>query len=179
MKINKLKISGAFLIETEKAEDSRGFFVKIFNGERFLSAGIKNTIFRELYYSISHKDVIRGMHFHLPPHAHAKLVYVPCGCITDVMLDLRKKSKTFGKCEAVILNDKNCYAIYIPEGIAHGFLSMQNGTIVVYQQTGPYVKEYDAGIAYNSFGYNWGIKDPVLSGRDTGFAAFKYFKSPF
>jgi dTDP-4-dehydrorhamnose 3,5-epimerase/CDP-3, 6-dideoxy-D-glycero-D-glycero-4-hexulose-5-epimerase len=121
------------------------------------------------------------MHFQLPPNDHEKLVYVPKGEIMDVVLDLRKNSKTFGEYINILLSSNNHRSIYISKGLAHGFKSRINNTITVYNVSSVYNKNSDYGIRYNSFGYNWNIKNPIISLRDNSFITFNNFKknNPF
>jgi len=158
--------------------DARGSFVKTFNDTLFHSLGIQFTL-KESYFSVSAKDVIRGMHFQLPPHQHAKIVYCPFGAILDVALDLRKQSATYGQYFAQILSAENHKAFYIPEGFAHGFKSLSHHAQTHYLVSSEYDAASDAGIAYHSFGFEWDCADPILSERDKNFIAFQDFKSPF
>jgi dTDP-4-dehydrorhamnose 3,5-epimerase len=177
MQIKECEIKGLYLIENFEFHDDRGGFVKSFSDELFRSSGI-NFVAKEIYYSLSRRNVIRGMHFQLPPKEHAKLIYVTSGSIVDVILDLRTNSSTFGKCNSFTLSaGKN--SLFIPEGCAHGFKSLEDNSCVVYNQTSCYSREHDAGILWNSFGFAWDVKDPILSERDKGFTSFTKFKSPF
>ena len=119
------------------------------------------------------------MHFHLPPKDHAKLVYVTSGSILDVVLDLRKKSPTYGKYVQVELSQENHRMMYIPSGCAHGFLSLENKTCTVYLQTGMYSQKHDTGLLHDSFGMDWDIVKPIISKRDKSFISFKDFITPF
>jgi len=158
--------------------DVRGSFVKTFNDTLFQSLGIPFTL-KESYFSVSAKDVIRGMHFQLPPHQHAKIVYCPFGAILDVALDLRLQSPTYGQYFSQILSAENHKAFYIPEGFAHGFKSLTHDAQTHYLVSSEYDAASDAGIAYHSFGFEWDCVDPILSERDKNFIAFQDFKSPF
>ncbi len=169
---------GLYILETNNFTDNRGSFQKLFNADWFTAEGL-DTDFKEFYYSVSHRNVIRGMHFQLPPHQHAKLVYVSKGNIVDVVLDLRKNSSTFGKYFNVTLNDTDARYLYIPVGFAHGFMALDDNTIVNYAQTSCYNKDADAGIAFNSFGFDWNIEQPIISDRDAGFVPFEDFKTVF
>jgi len=178
MQLNELEIPGVFLIDNFVHEDKRGLFVKTFNKNKFLSYNILLEEFREIYYSISHKNTIRGMHFQTPPSAHAKLIYLVSGSVTDVLLDLRKQSLFYGKFyEVELIAHRN--ALYIPVGIAHGFKVHEDNTIMVYNQTTEYDPENDKGIHYASFNYDWNINEPILSERDRSFINLNDFKSPF
>ena len=178
MNLHRTKLKGLFVLETINFKDNRGQFQKLFNFDEFEQLGL-NADFREFYYSVSHEGVLRGMHFQLPPHDHEKLVYVSKGKILDVVLDLRKKESTFGAFESFLLDDYSAQYLYIPKGCAHGFLSLEDGSIVNYAQTSCYNKNADSGVLFNSFGMNWGIKDPIISNRDKEFVQFDDFKSPF
>ena len=177
MRILDTDFEGLFLIENFLVEDSRGSFTKVFNHDLFERTGV-NFSPKEIYYSVSHKDVIRGMHFQTPPTDHEKLVYVASCSIIDVVLDIRKGSKTYGKYFSIKL-DEHKNSIFIPSGFAHGFKSLVDGTIVVYNQTSCYSKEHDSGILWNSFGFDWGLEEPIVSERDKSFIDFRNFVSVF
>lgn len=178
MKIEETKFDGLFLIKPKIFTDIRGKFIKTFHEGFFKEFGLEMDI-KECFYSISEKDVIRGMHFQIPPYDHEKLVYVTYGKIIDVCLDLRRNLETYGKYYSIEISDKNGYFLYIPKGIAHGFLSLEDNTTVTYLQTSVYKKEYDKGIHYNSFGFNWNCEKPILSDRDLQFPKLKDYNSPF
>lgn len=169
---------GLFIIESNIFNDNRGSFHKLFNFDWFKNEQLE-TEFKEFYYSISKKNVLRGMHFQLPPHEHSKLVYVSNGSVLDVALDLRKNSKTFGKAYSVKLDSSQSRFLYIPVGFAHGFLSLEENTIVNYAQTSCYDKDSDSGVLYNSFGFDWGINKPIVSIRDESFNSFVEFNTIF
>ena len=177
MNLENLGIEGCYLIENFVAQDSRGYFVKTFHEQSFLDKKLE-TEFRESYYSISKKGVIRGMHFQIPPHEHNKLVYVTQGEILDVILDIRKTSATYGKYISVKLNAHD-YCIYIPKGCAHGFLTTSEEATVIYNVSTVYNPSADGGILWNSFGFEWDNNNPVISSRDKSFQSFKEFYSPF
>lgn len=178
MKIIKTRFEGLFILETTDFCDQRGSFQKLFNYNFFKENGL-DTDFKEFYYSVSQKNVIRGMHFQLPPADHTKLVYVSKGKIKDVVLDIRRHSKTYGKAFSIDLNDHDAKYLYIPKGFAHGFLSLEDGSICNYAQTSCYNKELDCGIDHNSFEFDWGVESPICSGRDVTFVKLADFKSPF
>lgn len=178
MKIVDTEILGLKIFEPRIFEDIRGKFIKTFNSDFLKENGIDINI-KETYYSISHKDVIRGMHFQTPPYDHIKLVYVPYGSIIDVMLDIRKESPTYGKCFSTKLSAKNGKVIIIPKGLAHGFKSLEDNTNVTYMQTSGYAPNNDGGILYNSFGFNWDCESPKLSDRDKSFPMLNEFDTPF
>ncbi len=178
MNIVKSKLEGVLIVEPDVFEDSRGNFVKLFHKDVYAGHGM-DTDFKESYYSTSQKDVIRGMHFQVPPHDHIKLVYVPYGAIKDVVLDLRKDSPTYGHYDVFEINAKNKKMVYIPSGFAHGFISLTDDSQVAYLQTTMRVAEAEGGIIYNSFGMDWNVEKPILSERDQKFPALTDFNTPF
>lgn len=178
MELIDTQIEGLYILKTINHLDNRGGFQKLFNKEEFERLGL-SVEFSEIYYSINKKNVLRGMHFQIPPHDHIKMVHVSAGRILDVVVDIRKSSKTFGKSFAIELDAISGMYLYIPKGFAHGFLSLENNTIVNYAQTSCYNKEHDCGIAATSFGFNWNVDKPIQSYRDLTFPNLNDFKSPF
>ena len=178
MEIIATELAGLQVIRPRVFEDVRGRFVKTFQAPAFREAGLPFEP-QEEFFSTSAKDVLRGMHFQLPPAAHAKLVYCIAGRVLDVVLDLRKSSPTFGRSHARELNDQNRELLFIPIGFAHGFLALQAGATMVYQTSTVHAPAQEAGILWNSFRFDWPVKDPVLSERDRKFQALRDFKSPF
>ncbi|MFZ1979304.1 MAG: dTDP-4-dehydrorhamnose 3,5-epimerase family protein [Bacteroidota bacterium] len=177
MNSHQTEIPGVILIDNFTYDDERGGFIKAFSADFFELCGL-SFIPREFYYSISKKNVIRGMHFQIPPKEHAKLIFVLEGAILDVVLDLRKSSPMFGKSTSYCLA-KGENSIYIPPGCAHGFKSLHENTITFYSQTSCYSKEHDTGVLWNSFGFDWGVGEPIVSERDKSFKTFNNFTSPF
>ncbi len=171
-------IEDTYMIQETRREDDRGSFNKIFNAEFFQNNKFDIKI-KETYYTVSKKNVIRGMHFQIPPYEHEKIVTVIKGSITDIIFDLRKSSKTYGKFLEYNLNDKTNEAIYIPKGCAHGFKSLEDGTTMLYLTTSEYNSKCDSGIRWDSIGYDWNLKDAIISDRDSKFIEFKDFISPF
>lgn len=180
MTVEKTLLEGVYVINNFISEDERGLFVKIFNKKKFEELNIDFEI-RESYFSISKKNVIRGMHFQLPPNAHEKLVFVQKGAIIDVVVDLRKSSPTYKSYISVELSEGNKKSIFIPKGLAHGFKSLDDNTITVYNAATEYNATADAGISYNSFGYDWKVENPILSNRDARFIGLNNFSenNPF
>lgn len=178
MKIVNTEISGVYKIENECIEDLRGGFVKIFNQELLKQKNL-NCEYKEHYYSISNKNVIRGMHFQLPPYEHNKLVYVINGSVIDVILDLRTESSTYKKFISIELSADNKYAMYIPKGCAHGFKALETNTIMVYNVSNEYNNVADSGILWDSIGFDWKCEIPIVSDRDKSHCRLKEFDSPF
>src|ERR1700744_2488279 len=131
MTFEPLPLEGAFLITLPAPTDNRGTFIKTFHDTTLQNAGI-NFKLKESYFSLSKKDVIRGMHFQTPPHHHSKIVFCPYGAILDVIVDLRRNSPTYGLHYAHELSAENCQAFYIPEGFAHGFKALTEDAMTYY-----------------------------------------------
>lgn len=178
MKITELQFSGCYLIESAKFSDARGEFVKIYHQSIFEENGIRMH-FAEEFYSISKKDVLRGMHFQLPPSDHEKLVYCLSGRVLDVFLDIRNDSPTFGQSMGIELSGDNARTLFLPKGIAHGFLSLEENSVMIYKTSTVHDPIKDCGIRWDSFGYNWPVNEPVISDRDTKHTSFADFISPF
>lgn len=178
MKFEETKLEGVFIINNFNASDDRGLFVKSFNKNLFKDNNIDFEI-RESYYSISHRNVIRGMHFQLPPDDHEKLVYVPKGEIIDVVVDLRKNSPTYKEHISVNLSSENKKSIFIPKGLAHGFKSLKNDTITIYNVATEYNPNSDTGIHYDSFGFDWNLSTPIISQRDEEFITLNEFSKKY
>ncbi len=178
MKFNPIRLSGAYLIEFPAPVDNRGKFVKSFHFDEFNKNNAPFEL-KESYFSFSKKDVIRGMHFQLPPHHHSKVVYCPSGAILDVIVDLRKDSATYGECEGQILSADNNLGLYIPEGFAHGFKALTDDAMTYYLVSSVYNKDNDTGIRYDSIGFNWECENPIISARDLSFGTLNNFNSPF
>ena len=178
MLIEDTRIIGLKIINAKVFKDNRGYFLKTFNDEIFTSHAINLNI-KETYFSVSHKDVIRGMHFQIPPHDHIKIVYVPAGRILDVVLDLRNGSPTYGETFSCELSGNNGKVMLIPSGLGHGFKSLEDNTITTYMQTSCYAPNHDCGIRYDSFNFDWNCETPTISKRDMSFETLNDFNPPF
>ncbi len=135
-------------------EDARGNFVKPFHEVQLAAHAIALTV-REEFFSTSAANVLRGMHFQTPPHAHQKLVYCITGSVIDVVLDLRKNSPTFGQSVGFELSAANRHIVHIPVGFAHGFFTLKDNSCLVYKTDGIHAPANDGGILWNSFGFSW------------------------
>ena len=178
MTIEPLELPGCCLVRPTPYADRRGSFTKVFE-ERFFRQNDLETHFVEQYYTSSHAGVLRGFHFQMPPHAHAKLVYCVAGIVTDVALDLRIGSPTYGRHVALRLSPAEAAAIYIPAGLAHGFYVHEGPAILVYNTTTPHVPDRDIGIRWNTANVGWPTASPVLSARNEALPPFEEFNSPF
>lgn len=178
MDFNNTEIEGLYIIENKIFKDERGGFLKLYNKEIFEKLNLELDI-EEIYYSTSNKDVIRGMHFQKPPYHHHKLITLIKGEVVDVIVDLRKDSKTYGKYVAINLVEGDGKIVFIPKGCAHGFKAVKDDSIILYNVTTGYNGASDGGVRWDSFGYDWGIDNPIISDRDKSFDALNDFNSPF
>jgi dTDP-4-dehydrorhamnose 3,5-epimerase len=172
------KICDCFEIQPKVLEDPRGRFVKIFQSPNFAERGLE-TIFVEDFFSISSRNVIRGLHFQLPPLSHVKMVYCLQGKALDVVADLRVGSPTYGQVELFELSAAMANGIYIPQGLAHGFCALSESTVMMYKVSSVYSPEHDAGVRWDSMDIPWPTKEPILSDRDKSLPDFCDFVSPF
>jgi dTDP-4-dehydrorhamnose 3,5-epimerase len=171
-------LPGLTIIRPKIFEDARGMLVKTFHSDVFRDHGLE-FVPREEFFSTSVRNVLRGMHFQLPPTAHSKLVYCIAGRVLDVVLDLRRKSPAFGLSCARELSATNREMFFIPVGCAHGFLALEDGTTMVYQTSTVHSPADDGGVRWNSFGFDWPVKHPILSDRDQRFPIWRCLSSPF
>ncbi|UTA49537.1 dTDP-4-dehydrorhamnose 3,5-epimerase [Simiduia sp. 21SJ11W-1] len=175
MKISGFENPDLLLVEPEVFGDERGFFYESFNKEKFDAAVGRPVEFVQDNHSKSAKGVLRGLHYQLPPHAQGKLVRVVKGAVFDVAVDIRRSSPFFGKWQGVVLSAENKKQFWIPEGFAHGFLTLTDDVEFLYKTTSYYAPESDRNILWNdsNLGIEWGLEvDPVLSSKDQ-------FASPF
>ena len=178
MKATSTALEGVRILEPSIFSDERGYFCETYNQSTLKALGIAAHFVQD-NESLSHHGVVRGLHFQKPPFAQAKLIRVLEGEILDVVLDIRLSSPTFGRSTSVVLSSDNHLQLFVPKGFAHGFRSLRDGSVVNYAQTSCYSREHDAGVAYDSIGFDWGVDKPVVSGRDTTFPRLDEFNSPF
>lgn len=180
MEIIKTKIPGLLIIKPVVFEDDRGYFFESFNEEKFLKAGI-DVQFVQDNESKSQKGVLRGLHFQNPPYAQGKLVRVMRGSVLDVAVDIRKGSPTYGQWESIVLSGENKMMYWIPAGMAHGFLTLEDGTIFFYKCTDTYNKGSEGSIRWDDPDLNidWGTDNPILSEKDKIAPLFSEFESNF
>jgi len=162
MNATELAIPGVFVLEPKVFGDERGFFFESFNANVFEQLTGRSTDFVQDNHSRSSRGVLRGLHFQLAPRAQAKLVRVVQGEIFDVAVDVRPESKTFGQWVSQTLSAKNKKQLWIPEGFAHGFLTMSETAEVLYKTNGLYAPEFERCVLWNdaSIGIDW----PMTSG---------------
>ena len=166
MRIERVGIDGPLLMIPEVHGDTRGFFVETFRADDVADAGIGEA-FVQHNQSRSVRGTLRGLHFQVPP-GQSKLVRVARGSIHDVVVDIRRGSRTFGRHSQVRLDDVTHHQLYIPPGFAHGFCVVSEFADVVYSVSSYYDAALERGLAWNdpALGIEWPVSDPVLSARD-------------
>lgn len=166
--LHPTSLQGAYLIDLCKIEDERGFFGTLFSAQEFAKLGLESQ-FVQVNSSLSlQKGTLRGLHYQTQPMASTKLVRCIQGSLYDVILDLRPNSKTFCHFFAVELSAKNRQMIYVPQGFAHGFLTLEDNTEILYLTSAEYSPECERGVRWNDplFSIPWPIQPTVLSDRD-------------
>lgn len=174
MLFSALDVAGAFLVELERRADERGFFARTFCEKEFAERGLP-TQFPQA--NLSHnvaRGTLRGMHYTVAPSRESKLVRCSAGAIYDVLLDVRSDSPTFGKWVAVELSRDNGRSVFIPVGVAHGFLTLQDDSDVVYLMGEEHRAEAARGLCWNdsAFGVVWPFEPAVISERDASYPEF-------
>jgi dTDP-4-dehydrorhamnose 3,5-epimerase len=177
MILTETKLKGCFILELQKFEDSRGFFMETFNLNKFIEKIGYKPEFVQDNLSKSSYGVIRGLHQQLPPHAQAKLVYVLSGKVLDVAVDVRKNSPTFGEYVAVELSSENNKQLFIPKGFLHGFSVLSESVLFAYKCEGFYNKESEYGInpMDKTLNIDWKIEKgkEILSEKDKTAVSFR------
>ena len=178
MKVTPLGIPDILLIEPQVFGDERGFFYESFNQNKFEEAIQQKINFVQDNHSKSVKGVLRGLHYQLAPKAQGKLVRVIQGEVFDVVVDLRQSSPTFGKWVGEIISGDNKKQMWIPEGFAHGFLTLSDTAEFLYKTTDFYSKDHEEAIQWNDkiIGIDWPMKEVSLSSKDSAAVFFKEAK---
>lgn len=177
MEVESTSIPGCYIIEPVIHRDARGYFFESFHQSKLEEVLEKKVQFVQDNQSFSHKNVLRGLHFQQGEYAQAKIGRVLRGRALDVVVDLREDSPTFGKTFSIELSEDNNLQIYIPKGLAHGFLSLEDQTVFSYKCDAYYNQESEAGILYcdPDLGINWGVPESelILSEKDKNLPFFK------
>ncbi len=180
MKFTATEFAGLTIIQPSVFGDHRGYFFESYNAATFQANGLFLNFVQD-NQSMSNKGAVRGLHFQLPPFAQGKLVRVLKGAVKDVVVDLRKGERTYGQHFSIILTGENNTILWIPEGFAHGFSTLENDTLFSYKCTAVYHKQSEGGVLWNDpdLGINWGVTYPILSEKDTQNPRLMDFVSPF
>lgn len=180
MEVIETKLKGVLVLKPKIFEDERGYFFESYNQNLFSKAGLDLNFVQD-NQSLSQKGVLRGLHFQNQPFAQGKLVRVITGSVFDVAVDIRKNSDTYGQWFGLELTEKNKWMMYIPEGFAHGFATLEDNTIFSYKCTNFYNKASEDCILWNDqdLAINWNIENPLLSDKDLQGKKMKDFVSLF
>lgn len=180
MKFIETPIQDLFVIQPKVFQDDRGHFFESYTKTSFLDNNI-DVDFVQDNQSLSQKGVLRGLHFQHPPFTQGKLVRVIKGAVLDVAVDIRKNSKTFGKHFSIELNESNKTMLWIPEGFAHGFSTLEDNTIFFYKCTNMYNKNSEGCLLWNDpyLSIDWKIESPILSEKDNLGLKLENLNSPF
>ena len=162
-------IPGVVVVESPVFGDKRGYFTEIFVAHTFAEAGLPS-VFVQDNLSKSSKGTLRGLHYQIEPHAQGKLVYALAGSVFDVAVDLRRGSPTFGKCVGQELRGGSGIALWIPAGFAHGFIALEDDSLLFYKCNGPWARSAERSLAYNdpAIGIEWPIAPTTISPKDAG-----------
>lgn len=168
--ITETALPAVRIIEPRRFGDARGFFSETYNRADFLAAGIDLDFIQDNHALSSEVGTLRGLHFQTPPFAQDKLVRCPRGRILDVVVDLRRSSPSYGAHVAVELSADNWRQLLVPQGFAHGYITLEAGSEVFYKVTAPYAPDHEGGIAFDdpALGIDWPVPPggPILSAKD-------------
>ena len=175
MIFNETKLKNAFIIEIERSEDERGFFARAWDNKKFEEHDLNSKLVQCNISFNKKKGTLRGMHYQLPPYAESKLIRCTKGKIFDVIIDMRTRSETFTKWISVELSDINHKMIYVPEGFAHGFQTLEDNTEVFYQVTKEYSPSHEGGLRWDDsvFGIKWPLDQKIISEKDSTWKPFE------
>lgn len=170
MKITPLEIPGVMLVVPKRFDDARGYFSELYNAKQLEDAGIRDVFVQDNLSRSTNSGTIRGLHFQASPHAQAKLVRVGRGRILDVMVDLRPSSPSYKAHICIEISAADGALLYMPEGLAHGFCTLEPDTEVVYKASAYYAPQAEGGILWSDpeLGIKWpvGIDDVTISEKD-------------
>ncbi len=179
MKITETSLKGCFVLQPRQFEDERGVFFESYQQKKFENAVGEQINFVQDNISVSKKGVLRGLHLQTGIHAQAKLVQVVHGEVLDVIVDLRKESTTFGKHYKLKLSSANRTAIFIPKGMAHGFVTLSEEATFMYKCDAFYNSASESGVIYNDedlqIDWQCPVASPIISEKDEQLPTFKEF----
>lgn len=183
MKFERQALPDVILVTPDRHGDGRGFFSETFRANTYEAAGIAGPFVQDNHAWSADAGILRGLHFQVPPKAQAKLIRCTRGAILDVAVDLRRSSPTFGQHVSAELSAENGQQLFVPEGFAHGYLTLTPDCVVVYKMTEYYAPETEGGLAWNDpdLGIDWPLRDalPTLSPKDAELPSLASFESPF
>ena len=168
MRFIETSLKGAYTIELEKKGDERGFFARFFCKDEFARHGLNNEVMQINNSLSTNKGTLRGMHYQLPPYQEDKIVRCLHGSLYDVIIDLRQESPTFGQWYGAELTSDNRTMMYVPKGFAHGLVTLEPNTEILYLVTQFYAPEFERGIRWNdpNFNIQWPVEPVEISDKD-------------
>lgn len=178
--VEKTVLEGLLILTPRRFGDARGFFAETWNAARFADAtGIAPDFVQDNHSVSRDPGTIRGLHYQAPPHGQGKLVRCGRGALFDVAVDIRRGSPTYGNWVGVELSAENGRQLWVPEGFAHGFVTREPETEIVYKCTGYYAPEAEGAVRWDSVGIDWGLTGaPILSDKDAMAPALAKIESP-
>lgn len=181
MRIMPTQIPHLLIAEPKAHADERGFFLESWREEWGAKFGLSSPFIQDNHARSEQPGVLRGLHFQRPPKAQAKLVWVSRGAVYDVAVDIRKGSPTFGAWHGLVLSAENRLRFFVPEGFAHGYMTLEPGTEVHYKVNAYYSLEHEGGILFDdpALGIGWPDIAPQLSAKDRSLPLIKNLDSPF
>ena len=176
MKFLETELNGAFIIKFEKHEDERGFFTRVWDKKLFQENGLNSDLLQISFSFSKKRGTLRGMHLQKKPFEESKLVRCTNGKIFDVIIDLRQKSSTYKKWISMKLSSDNLQGLYIPEGFAHGFQTLEDNCEVCYHMSNWFSPEHARGIRWDDeeFNITWPINNPIISKKDLSYEKEEY-----
>jgi len=181
MEVKETFIPGLFEIQPVIHGDDRGWFIETFNTARYENLLGRKLEFVQDNMSMSSKGILRGLHFQSPPMSQAKLVSCVSGSVLDVVVDIRSDSPSYGKHYSTVLTSDRHNQLFIPRGMAHGFLALEDQTIFSYKCDNYYSKEHEMTLKWDDQDLDipWGIDSPIISEKDKQGDRFSTFRTPF
>ena len=183
MRVQELAIPEVRVLTPEKRGDARGFFSEVYNRRTLEQIGIDTDFVQDNHSLSALRGTVRGLHFQVPPHAQEKLVRVARGSVFDVAVDLRRHSPTYGRHVSAVLSAEAWNQLLIPIGFAHGFVTLEADTEVVYKVSDYFAPDHDRGLAWNDpiLGILWPVpeNEATISEKDRGWPNFEEFATPF
>ncbi len=180
MEIHDTALEGVRRLIPRRFGDARGFFAETWNARTFAALGLDLAFVQDNHSLSEEAGTLRGLHFQAPPHAQGKLVRCARGALTDVVVDIRRGSSTYGRWLAEDLTAEDGAMLWVPEGFAHGFVTREPGTEIAYKCTGFYVPEAEGAVRWDGAGIDWRLdREPILSAKDAAAAPLAALDSPF
>jgi dTDP-4-dehydrorhamnose 3,5-epimerase len=181
--IEALELDGIHLVRAKQFNDSRGYFMETWSRDAFRQLGIDSNFVQDNQSLSARRGTVRGLHYQSPPYAQAKLIRVLRGAVYDVVVDLRVGSPNFGQWCGTELSADSAAQLYVPRGFAHGFMTLEDDTVVAYRVDAPYAPSFDAGVHWldSTIGIDWPIdaRDATLSAKDMALPSLADIRSPF